>query len=607
LRDLEESDHLAREGERWRWSSPGELPLATSFDEIVARRVQRLPVECVPILELAATLGRDFDEAFALQGSRCETEEVRERVRRLAEASFLLPTYDRAAATYRLTHDEVARALRDAMSSEARSQCHRRVADALAATRSGSHAEIAAHYEAAAMGTEAYQHAVLAADDATAFYDSTSVAELLTVASRHAPSPDALATVRVRLASIAEAAGRYEEAESLCDLALAWYESVSDLVKAIELKRMRALVRMQRGQAARATLDALTELIVEADQAGADAERAAILLMSSQVLARPGEPGESERVAEECVAIAERCNDPVLLTDSYNRLAVSLLMANPARARELFVKALETIVPVSDALRRARILNNIGILELTQNRWQEARESLTAAAEFSRTAGLTELWGRAALNLGVLAIRTGDYATASHTLGEALKLCAEAQNTELQLITTYNLANLARDTEQYDRAGATYELAMELAERIGQSDIQLGALAGMALCRMHSGDLAEARRLNELVQSQLVVRAEWFQGRELVEALAIHLAMREGGDEAAQLFTRAISLADTRDVYGGVWLTAEFGAALRVRAPESVNDAVQRYATRPEVIGNPRVSGQFTVLMLDSTKTVDRD
>jgi tetratricopeptide (TPR) repeat protein len=392
----------------------------------------------------------------------------------------------------------------------------------------------------------------------------------------------------------------------LCDLALAWYESQRDLRKAIQLKRMRTLVRMQRGQTARETLAALLELVAEAERAGADAERAAILLVTSQVLARLGEPRESQRVAEECVVIAERCDDPVLLTDSYNRLALALLLSDPARARGMLARALDIIVPVSDAFRRARVLNNIGILELTQNRYPEARESLTAAAEFSRTAGLTEHWGRASLNLGVLAIRTGDYAAASVALGEALRLCAEVQNTELQLITTYNLANLARDKQDYGRAAATYELAMELAERIGQLDIQVGALAGMALCRLAGGDVADAARLNEQVQAGVALQAEWFQGRELVEALAIRVAMLEGRGEEARIFTRAVELADTRDVYGGVWLTAEFGPLLRQGAPEAVETAVRRYATRPEVIGNPRVRDRFDVLMLDSAKTVDR-
>ena len=63
-----------------------------------------------------------------------------------------------------------------------------------------------------------------AADDALALYDNAAAAVLLAAAARHAPSPAELAAVRVRLATLAEAAGRYEEAEALCDLALNWFE-----------------------------------------------------------------------------------------------------------------------------------------------------------------------------------------------------------------------------------------------------------------------------------------------------------------------------------------------------------------------------------------------
>lgn len=606
LRDLEESGHLARDGEGWRWSSLGDLPADTEFADVVVRRLSRLPDACVPVLGLAATLDRDFDERMVCHAFGCTSDDAQERIRCAVDARFLSPTYDRACESYRLTHDEVARVLRERMSASERAEHHARVAGALAANGAGSRSEIAAHYEAAGLSAETYQQAELAADEALAVYDSAAATTLLTLAAQHASSSAALAHVRVRLATIAEAAERYEDAEALCDLALTWYESQDDRVQAIHLKRMRTLVRMQRGQTARETLETLLALVTEAELAGADAERAAILLVTSQVLARLGEARESQRVAEQCVEIAERCADPVLLADSYNRLAVSLLFSDGSRAREVFARALELIVPLSDALRRARVLNNIGFLELLENRWREAREGLSAAAEFSRTAGLTEHWGRAELNLGVLAIRIGDYDAAAVSLGEALRLCADAQNSELQLLATYNLADLARELEQFDRAGATYELAMELADRIGQSDIQVLALAGMGLCRLALDDVGDAVRLHEQARSRLASESDWFQGRELFEALAIRLALRTRRGKAAQIFKTAVELADKKDVYGAMLLTAEFGESLRSLAPDAVDEAVARYATRADVLGNPRLRDQFGVLMLDSRNAVDR-
>ena len=303
------------------------------------------------------------------------------------------------------------------------------------------------------------------------------------------------------------------------------------------------------------------------------------------------------------MAIAEGVADPVLLSDSYNRLALCIVLSEPERARELFRDALELIVPLSDVFRRVRLLNNIGFLELTANRFVPARESLRSAVTFARTAKLVDLWARASLNLGVIAIRSGDYEDASQSLGEALRLSAEAQQTELQLIVAYNLGHLAREQGDFKRAGETYELAMELAERVGQSEIKAGALAGMAVCRLALGGVDEASRLNERLKPLVEALPDWFQGRELVEALAIYLAFQTSWDEGYELFRRALALAESRDVYGAAWLLAEFGQLIRSRAPEDIVDAVRRYDARPELLEMPRIRARFGVLVLDSAQS----
>jgi hypothetical protein len=95
----------------------------------------------------------------------------------------------------------------------------------------------------------------------------------------------------------------------------------------------------------------------------------------------------------------------------------------------------------------------------------------------------------------------------------------------------------------------------------------------------------------------------WFQGRELIEALAIRLAILAGRDDAAQLFEGAARRAHTQDPYAGALLTAEFGALLRKSAPDAVDEVIRLYAGRPEVVHNPRLRQQFGVLKLDSANS----
>jgi len=80
----------------------------------------------------------------------------------------------------------------------------------------------------------------------------------------------------------------------------------------------------------------------------------------------------------------------------------------------------------------------------------------------------------------------------------------------------------------------------------------------------------------------------------------------EDRNRAYELFRRALPLAEARDAYGAIWLIAEFSPLLRADAPDEIEHAIVRSASRPEVIDNPFLRERFGVLKLDTVKTVDR-
>ncbi len=605
LRDLQESGQLVLSDDVWRWTSVAKMPTQLTLAQLVARRLERLTEQERLVLETAAIFGRESSEE-ALLGSM--TSELSNGVlESLVSRGWLSPTFEREHPSYVVSHDAISAAVSGQMPVERRMRAHQRAAEILSRSERHSSAEIASHYELSGDRERAHHFALLAADEAIALHESRAVAEILTTAARTAPTEEALAGVRVRMATLAEMAGQYEEAESLCDEALAYYSEHGDVVQALRVKRTRALVRMQRGQAASDTLEALFALEREAETEHADMERAAILLLISQTHWRLGDLRSAQRVAAECVEIAERGNDAILTADSCNRLAVTIQLEDPKRARDLFNRSLAIATAAGDAFRRVRCLNNIGVLELISNNWNEARRILESASEQARTAGLIEPWGRAELNLGVLAGRIGDHEGAGRALMEALRLTSMVQNSEEQLYATYNLAHLEREREHFREAADTYELVTELADRIGQVEVQAGAIAGYGLSRFIMGDTsaASAALLRATPMTERLV--EWFQGRELFEALRIHLAMADGdADGAAELFRSALMAASPTDVYGAAWLTAEFGAELRSRLPAGVEAAVLEYASRPEVLGNPRMRERLAVLKVDSNSAIDR-
>lgn len=607
LRDLHEQRYIVRRDAGWQWHAPAEFPMQASLDELVSRRLARLSVAPRRLLEASAVLGRATPRSLLAEVAALDEAGFEAALADLLLAGLLLPSQERDATMFMLGHDELGRVARALLSPGRQREVHLRAARTLATHRAGSGAEISAHFERGGEPVEAHRYALLAADHALALHETSSVSELLAAAERSAPTPSTLADVRVRMASLAELAGHYEEAEQLCDRALDWYIIQGDKVNVLKVKRTRLLVRAKRGQAASDTLRDLLALEQEAAAAGEDMERCAILLLIGQMHWRLGDVAAAQRCAEEAVLIAEQGDDDILLADACNRLAVTVQLDDRPRSKAYFVRALDIVTARGDPHRRLRGLNNIGVWELLSSNWDEARRVLTMASDHARTAGLHEAWGRAELNLGVLAARVGDDEAAARSLSEALRLTAMVQLGEEQLYATYNMAHLERVRERHREAIDTYELVNELAARIGQVEVQAGAVAGMGLCRFLAGDVAGARRAAAEATGLLERLQNWFQGRELHAALQIHLALTDGRvGEACERFQGALALAENSDTYGAAWLTAEFAAVLFPHAEAVVGAAVRRYESVPEAVANPRIRDRFAVLNFDSKVTIDR-
>jgi len=226
------------------------------------------------------------------------------------------------------------------------------------------------------------------------------------------------------------------------------------------------------------------------------------------------------------------------------------------------------------------------------------RHKATAIA-VARAAGIPDVWGLAALNLGVASQKAGDYDRARELFGEALGLFAAVKHSEYQLGALYNMAHVERELGLWESAGELYDATTPLAQRIGQSDIEIGATAGAGLCALELGRVAPARTALSDVQIRLESRPDWFQGRELAEALAIRLHAFDGNFELAiGHFDRALSLAEAADLYSAAWLTAACAEALMVFDAERVKVTIERYRSRVKELGYPEMTRRYDALAL---------
>lgn len=603
LRTLVEEGALWHNGERWEWSPVSELRLPTTLDALITRRLNRFPTSTLAVLGTAAIIGHEFDVGLVVAAGAGSDRAVHLALSEALAAGIIRRTFERAGGRFAFSHALIAEALVDMVPADQLRQLHGRIAAALERNASDRVAEIASHYDQAESQGAAYVWALRAAASAERLNAHSSAGEFLQTAARNATTPGELAEVRVRLANLAEAAGRYDEVEELCDLAIEWLDAQGEKRRAIMLRRMRERARRELGQPARVTLDALLALDEESKALGFESERISIMMMLSQTYGRLGEPAAEEEIAQECVRMAEALGDQTLLAEAVQRLARAV-QSNPSpqnrveRARMLHRRALELFRATGDIRGQASALNNLGIVAGQESRWDEAREVLTHSIALSRSVGAPELWASADANLGLMNQMTGDYDRARELFGEALALFAAIKNTHGQLVSLYNLANVERESGGLSAAAELYEATMSLAKRIGSNEIEIGAAAAAGLCYLELERIETARAFAADVEAAMRTRTGWFQGREHVEALRVRLALFDGDVAGAVgAFKRAMPLADESDLYTAAWLTAVCAPSLFVFEPILVKEWIRRYADRVESLGYTQMSKRYLDLL----------
>jgi tetratricopeptide (TPR) repeat protein len=210
---------------------------------------------------------------------------------------------------------------------------------------------------------------------------------------------------------------------------------------------------------------------------------------------------------------------------------------------------------------------------------------------------MPDLWGLAALNLGVLSQKCGDYDRARELFAEALALFAAVKHSEYQLAALFNMAHVEREMSQWDSAAELYEATIPLAQRIGQADIEIGAIAGAGLCALEVGRLDAARDATRQLDARMGTRPDWFQGREIAEALFVRLAVLEGRPiEGFARFTTARALAESSDLYTAAWLTAVCAEALVDFDRDAVRSSIVLYTDRVRQLGYAEMTRRYELL-----------
>ncbi|HKN65102.1 MAG TPA: diguanylate cyclase [Gemmatimonadaceae bacterium] len=598
LRTLVEEGALWHAEGRWQWTPVSELRLPIGLPALIARRLARLSSSTQAVLSIAAVIGGEFDVGLAVAAGAGSEAAVQLALSEGLAAGVLKPSYERGGRGYAFTHAHIVDALVQSLPQDRLRQTHQRVAEALELRDKTRVSEIALHYDAAGSSQPAYLYALIAAEHGDRVYAYAATSGFLNVAGRNASTPAELAEVRLRLATLAEVTGRFDEAEELCDLAIEWFVGKGDAKRALTLRRMRERARKELGRPPNLSLESLLQLEQEARSLGFVSERIEIMMMLSQTYGRLGDLVAAERTAKECVETAERHGDLMLLTQALTRLAVTLQTDDPDRAAEIYLRTLDIGQQTGDAAVQARTHNNLGNIAIRRNDSQRARTSYRNAIALARGAGIPDIWGVAALNLGVSHLHSGEYDRARELLGEALALVAAVKNSEIQLYALYNLAAIEWENDRWEAAAELYEASASLAARIGASDVEIGSIGAVGLCNVEAKQIDKARQASSEIQELLSRRSDWFQGREFAVALSVALLVVDGeGEQAIEEYERAVSFAEPSDLYTAAWLTANCGRTLLSLAPERMRPWIERFRSPAEEFGYAGISKRFNELM----------
>jgi diguanylate cyclase (GGDEF)-like protein/putative nucleotidyltransferase with HDIG domain len=599
LRALQESGGVWYAGRRWQWKDTPELELPTAVSDLIDARIDRLSEEARQHLTIAAVVGRTFDIDLVLSAGGMSEDDLLDAIDEGVAAHVLESTGDRTSDRYSFSHGLIGDAIRRRVNRRRLARMHGQVAVAMAELHPDAVAAIAAHFDVAGDGAKAYEYAMRAAERAVGVYAHHEAAASYAMAERHAATTEERMHCRYRHALALEMAGEYEQAESLCDLIIAERVTLGERGALLGVRRMRERLRSLRGLALELTCDAVDKLLAEAVQLGEEREQVELLGMQSRVYARRGDPEEARRLARVSVDVAERVGEPGVLANTLMHLGSALIETEASEALDCYQRALGRFSMLGDLIGQARAQINVGIAQSRCGANDESAVAYATALDLGRTTHSPDITGLAALNLGVLKMKVGQLDDADGCFSEAMERFALLNNEPHRLAALYNQANLARDRDDHDRAVRLYGDAAVVATSMNHLDVELGARAGQGLAFLALGRVADARACLQSCTMRVRDRGTWwFQGRELLEALAIRVHLQLRDVSAARLrFTEGLALAEDSDTYGAAWLVAEVAGPLAEVGVQAAHQEVERFAELAKGLDYAPLTARYTVLM----------
>lgn len=313
---------------RWQRQAEGTAPVPGAIQELLDRRLQRMPDETRQVLQTASVLGRTFDYALLRDTLQLPERTVLDALDD-AIAGYIV---EEATDGYRFRHNLLREAIYRRLTRARRQQLHRTVASALAdgsRAAGGSETEaLAYHFAESDEPWRAVPHLQAAARRAASVFANEQAARLyeqaLTIIRDHGARAGASqhASVLEELGDLKSRAGEIETSVGLYEQALALYSAAGDGQAAIHVRGKAALGHITRGDVEGATAHLQATLHEMSDRSPQNVVSRTYYLLA-QLHWHNAQHHEALEAAEKALLAAESSGDVGQRAQAYEVMALA--------------------------------------------------------------------------------------------------------------------------------------------------------------------------------------------------------------------------------------------------------------------------------------------
>ncbi len=478
---------------------------AGGIQQIVRRRLSRIPTGDYPLLQLAAVLGRRIDSAV-LHAAEAKFN-VEAWLLRCADTGIL----EIQDEHWRFSHDKIREGILAELDAQLLASLHRRAAVAIEAVYKDTPeqaAVLAEHWKQAGEPGKEQHYAALAGEvalrmsanqEAVVYFQRALV--LSSAQPDTLPEKTRALTFSLHLAQAQMYLGLYGEAKDRLYDALVLNASVQQPKQTAEALALLGRVAVHEGAFPEVIhfIERSRRLFSEiGDQQGI----ATNLIVLGRVAFYQGQYAEASRHLTESLSLFRQLNHPIGTAQALAGLA------NLAMAQGAHTQAVQYLEESKALYQTAHFRNGIGSTLLTlgwamqaQGNYAQAvsylREALTVFREISAPSELAT----ALNNLGYLAMVQHQYPEARNWFEEGLAISRRIGDQWGTANVLANLGHIATVLHEPERARQLFSEAGRRAKTLGAVPLMLEIILGIAKLEAEAGALAYAAELFGLVMA----------------------------------------------------------------------------------------------------------